>query len=1365
MKKQKILILSLAMITGLIATGCSHFDSPSDDLVPSESVIDDAVETSDEVGRKVALSATVAENKVNMSSSFGYQILDKKESTMSVRIIAVVDGYKDLTSASVTSKVVAPRSDKATAVDGEETIKEEQTFSVGAVYSSLTDDANISWNGDKPTYTKNYYIIYTLRNVPVAHYFDTIIVKFSATSTETVSQEFIVNAQGIEGENKYVNFEKLDGTTDEYYISGTNDSLINNTEIFVSPDHFTVTDNYAVKDGKITAIGARGFNNSSSHVISNLVLPDTITTLKEWAFYQPCVKKVNIPSSVTTIEASAFYGSSYYAFETLTYKATNLVNDNNAGLYAKNIVVDASVESIPNAFFSASNEPESINYGGTEAEWVTLQNENNKDSGFFALDAVCLDTTYHDVTFHYGEGKLGTVTGDVIVSARNNRTVSNPGSPLLTGKEFSGWFLDSEGNTPYDFNDLVTGPLDIYAVYGTPADGYSLDQPRVITPSSAQNFTATLYPGKTYECIKFTVPTDAGLSTDGDWYYFQVDTDSCIKDSSISGSYSVSQKIEVYQSDKTTKITSSDLAISTANVVQSGYSGPTRIFAKPGDTYYLKMAMSSSPTSYPNYGTLAMKFFTFDNDTIAEAVSMSLDTPVAPNFVSEDQKIIFKYAAPATASLVLKRNEYGASKRYLTAKVYCEDDLTTATSTIVGWGAGSASLDVLEGKTYYIEITPRSDYLDSDILDQMPDYTLTAAPAGYSRAGALDYELGTSETVSAVNTAAGSGYDAGTFYKFTVTDESALYALTTQVGSSSYKQKVIIYDASGSEKKTFESSSAGMIMKKQEVTLTAGDYTMFVGYSSSSTISASAWVDYNFNLGKVAAGDSVNLPADITIGYDADTTLASTTDGKFYRFTADASNFLTIDTSNAGTNVSVSLLSSAGKSLKSTTNNQIIYKTTADTQYIIQISGADADAVLRFSRSDTAETGESAETAYAMSFGADGLMDMTPYATGNDVYFKYTATESGTYKMYFQATLAGAAPSYSSAADSRIRDVYDSTDSSASALTAIVNIDDDKSAHAETIAQYSGYAEYAFEEGKTYYLKLKVPSISSYFDTIKFGIAKKVAGASADMATDLGTIASGISSMTVSMNESGYWSKFTISSPSEMTFSTSALAVGDATLGFYASEASATPMFKITSGEENTSVLLAGTYWIRVIATEGSTETSIPVNVTCTEPSYGISMTYGTGSYSDRTGAPTTAATDSTNGWSVYANVSDGDGVVYTSGQKGVNYGKSALTYTFTEAGTFSFSWAFSGENRQNYDYLYITHTSGGKTVDADTMNGSSESSSAGVDSYSELTWTDVTITVAAGDTITFLYTKDSGSNGDLDAAFIKNVVFTPAAE
>ncbi len=1355
MKKQKILILSLAMLTGFIATGCSHFDSPSDDPAPNESVIDDVVETSDEVGKKVALGATVAENKVNMSSSFGYQILDKKESSMSVRIIAVVDGYKDLTSASVTSKVVAPRSEKTTAAEGEETVKEERTFSVEAVYSSLTDDANVSWNGDKPTYTKNYYIIYTLRNVPLAHYFDTIIVKFSATSTETVSQEFIINAQGIEGENKYVNFEKLDGTTDEYYISGTNDSLINNTEIYVSPYHFTVTDNYAVKDGTITTIGARGFNNSSSHVISNLVLPNTITTLKKWAFYRPNVTKVNIPSSVTTVEAEAYYGSSYYALGTLVYEATNLVNDNAASFWAKNIVVDASVESIPNAFFNASNTLTSAKYEGTESEWAALKTEDNKNSGFFALDTWCSDSYNNTVTFHYGEGKLGTTTGDVVIEARNDRTISNPGSPVLSGKEFKGWFLDEGGMIPFDFDEAVTSDLDIYAVYGNPGAGYSLDNPREITPSSAQNFTASLYPGKEYEYIKFSVPTDAGLSADGDWYYFQVDTDSCIKDTSISKT-SLSQNIQVYESDKTTKVTAaSGHSLSTENVVQksTSSSGPTRIFAKPGDTYYLKVTMSYNAETYPNYGTLAMKFFTFDCDGTLDAETMTLDTAVTPYFDSTDRRIVYKYVASSTASLVLARNEYDGSQ-WLSASAYCEDDLSTALGNIKGNKAASMALDVTAGKTYYIEITTNT--LSSKIDGTKPDYVISAAPAGYSRNSALDYEIGNSETVTNINSSVGTnGYDAGSFYKFTVTDESALFTLTTGVGSSSYKQKVIIYDASGDTKQTFESSANGTILKKKEITLTAGDYTMFVGYTGG--YSGVTWVDYEFNLSKVVAGDSVNLPADITLAYDVDTTLASTTDGRFYRFTADAPNFLTIDTSNAGTGVSVSLLSASGSTLKSAKNGTIVYKTTADTDYIIQISGADADAVLRFSRSDTAETGESAETAYSMSFGSDGLMDMTPYATGNyRTYFKYTATESGTYKMYFQATLAGVAAT--SGADSDINDVYDSTGSSASALTAVLNTDDDKSAHAETLGTpNSAYAEYVFEAGKTYYLNLKIPAVSATFDTIKFGIAKKTVGSSADVATDLGTLASDASSISATMNASGYWSKFTLSSFDNLKMSIAAIEGGQATVELYSSETSTTSLATLTSGGEGvTKMLAAGTYWIRAVAGEGITDvSSVTIDIVHEELQDNkiISMTGGTGSYSDRTSIPTDAGTSVT-GWNEYADAPESDGKVYKSGQKGVSYGKSAMTFTFAKAGTFSFSWACSGE--KGYDYIYITHTSGSNTTTI--VDGKSKGESP-ASTYSAMTWTDVTISVAAGDTVTFLYTKDGGSNSGLDAAFVKNAV------
>ncbi len=1123
MKKQNILILSLAAVAGMVLTGCNLTPDVSDkDEIPDTSVIDDAVETADEVGTKVSLhSAVTPTAQVNVSSAFGYEILDKTASTMSVRIIAVVDDYKNLTSASVTSKVVSSRTDKNTASEDETVIKEEKTFNVTEVYSSLSDTSSIGWNGTiEESFTKKYYIIYTLRNVPVAHYYDTIIVKFSATSLAEDSKEFIVNANGVAGWDSRFTAKQISDTDSDYSLTA---SYNNGDDLDVPSDYYSVSDCYAVKVGTITTIEAKAF---SYRTINKLTLPNTITTIKAGAFNYLAVAEMNVPSSLVSIASGAFKGS--YKVGKLIYETPNLVNANDTGFYATSIVISKNVKSIPNKFFSSSSMPESIVFEGTETEWEAMKSEDNASSGFYYLDVVCADTTYSTVTFHYGSGKLGDATGDVEVRARNNRTVADPGNPYLAEKEFKGWYTDEAGANAFDFNSLVTTDLDLYAVYGEPGAGYSFANPLEMSPSSASSFSASLYPGKEFEYIKFTVPETASGS---DWYYFSVDEDNSVKDSTISTcTSSVDGAITVYGVSDTENplSTESSWTVKSGKIVQYGASdsGSVRIYAAPGETYYIKASMTRayySNLKQYNYGTIAMKFFTFANDSASEAIAMSKGVSVTPNFISSSQPLLYKYVAETSETVIFKKDD----KAYNFTNIVVVDASAPTTEIAASSGTGSSSFgfDVESGHTYYVEI--KANYATSDVAaDKYFSFSIEDTPEGYSKDKALSYTLGETKTVTQIYTSSDK-YLAGAYYTFTAS-EDGLYGVTTGAGYSSYGQTVIIYDESGNVVSggTLKSASTGKTLDASEVNLSEGTYTVFVGYdgsisssssgwgsssSSSSKTKITSWKDFTFSIVKIAVGDSINLPEDITPTLGENTTLVGSTKGKFYRIASTTDNYLIIDVSSVSSKTTVALLDTTGKSLKTASNGKIVYKTTSDVSYIVKVSGQDASETVKFSRADTVETGEAADTAYSLNLGSDGLADLTSYApasSSSTLFFKYTATSTGTFKLFFQATKNGAAAT-GNGPDSAISAVYDSSTSS-TALTAIVNTDDDKGAHAETLGvPYSAYAEYAFTSGTTYYLKLKVPAVGSTADTIKFGIKEKTTGSSADVADSGATINDG----------------------------------------------------------------------------------------------------------------------------------------------------------------------------------------------------------------------------------------------------------------
>lgn len=1380
MKKRNsnILILSLASVMGLVGAGCALAKEAPAEEKPTSSVIQDEVETADDVGTKLVLRSGdgQATSQVQMADAFGYQILGETNDTLSVRIIAVLNGYKDLSSASVTSKVVTPRDEKNTAKEDETIVKEEQNFDVKEVYSSLKDEANIKWTGDidATVFAKKYYIVYTLRNVPVDHAFDTISVTFSATSQEEVHQSFLFNAYGVKGQRTDLAFSKIGEEGNEYYVEKGEGTL--SGVITIPEKYYEVTDFYATVKGEVTSIGdptgayasSGAFNNCGS--VTEYVLPSSIKTINAYAFASNSkLKKINIPENVTSIGASAFYGYSSSGntvdLDTLEYSAKDLVNSNLIYMQAKNVTVNTTVESLPETFFNTSFTVTSLTYKGTEEQWEALKTEGNKTNGFFAIDAVCADTTYSDVTFHYGEGNIGDVTGDQVVSARNRRTLTNPGSPVLTGQEFKGWFLDEAGTEPYDFSTLVTAPFDLYAVYGAPSAGVSMDNPLVIGPDQAENFTASLYPGKEYEYIKLSIPTDAPKA---DWYYLSVDESSCVRDANTSTTTSsyIAGEMKVYDADKTeiTNLTTASISNTMkAQCITYIYTNSIRVYGEPGDTFYVQARMSNVADKH-NYGTIAFRFKTLPQDSIDEATAITKGTELTvPTVVDTDQKVLCKYTATETKQVLFNRINmstatYGTP--YLSFKIVDEENRTTELVKQNGTSNFNVAFDAVEGHTYYIEIS--SNYVTSHFeADNWAKISITDTPEGYSMSNALSYTIGKTQTVEPINLTIGS-YEGGAYYTFSVTEEK-LFTLTTNAGSSSYKNKVVIYKEDKSTVALTATASSNASTINQDVTLEAGTYYMSVGYSgvskndygydTSTKVTADKWGELTFSLTEVQAGDKVKYPLAIAPALDTNVELTSTVSGRYYSIQSTADNYLIIDVSALPSGASAAIVNEYNNVQYVPVKGAITFKTKAGSSYILRISGADGSGNVRFSRQDSVKNGSSQETAIDFE-GTDGIMDLTDYVTSqtqDSFWISYTAAETNTHKLFFQSTLNG--DGSGNGADTKVVSVVNS---SKEALTAIVNKDDDQLEHPETVGKWSAYGEYEFTAGETYFIEVKIPSIGgnyATFDALKFGIAAKQPGDSYDVATDLGAVSTSSTALTAQSSANGYWSKITIDASETLTVSVPALEAGTATVSFYKESDVKNAIASITTGGDAASFnVFAGTYYVCVKNDAEATATSVSITLQHTALD-DFEKTENVGGSGTTSSDITVATVQEGKEW---IDASDDLGVegALKSGCKGISQGRSVLAYTFYANGEFSFDWACSGE--KGWDYLVIQHNDTALVKKKDSIEPA-----ATIDA---LTWTNQKITVKAGDVVTISYRKDSSGDKGLDTAYLKNITFTKAS-
>ena len=145
----------------------------------------------------------------------------------------------------------------------------------------------------------------------------------------------------------------------------------------------------------VTTLGASAFISSR---IESIVLSKGITTLQAATFqYCDYLKSITIPDSVTSIEISAFYAS---------------------GLIE--VTIPDSVTSIGGSAFGVCNALTDVYYGGTEAQWATLQSNIGSDNDpllnatihFAGSDAVTECHVFFEANGGSGEMEPVTVTPD-----------------------------------------------------------------------------------------------------------------------------------------------------------------------------------------------------------------------------------------------------------------------------------------------------------------------------------------------------------------------------------------------------------------------------------------------------------------------------------------------------------------------------------------------------------------------------------------------------------------------------------------------------------------------------------------------------------------------------------------------------------------------------------------------------------------------------------------------------------------------------------------------------------------------------------------------------------------------------------------
>ena len=107
---------------------------------------------------------------------------------------------------------------------------------------------------------------------------------------------------------------------------------------------------------------------------------------------------------------------------------------------------------------------------------------------------------------------------------------------------------------------------------------------------------------------------------------------------------------------------------------------------------------------------------------------------------------------------------------------------------------------------------------------------------------------------------------------------------------------------------------------------------------------------------------------------------------------------------------------------------------------------------------------------------------------------------------------------------------------------------------------------------------------------------------------------------------------------------------------------------------------------------------------------------------------------------------------VWTSGNKGVNSSTSSFKITAIGDLTISFSYFCESEHSEKWDWFRVL------------KNGSIEYKDGGDKKGSIVYSATVTITLSAGDTLEFIYSKDGSNNTGLDSAYIKDLTINGTA-
>lgn len=249
-----------------------------------------------------------------------------------------------------------------------------------------------------------------------------------------------------------------DGNTYTYKLNGTTATLTKFTGTGTTakvPRSVTASDNQSYI---VTAIGENAFTPTEHKPNKNL-------------------QSVNLPDSIRTIEAGAFFGCHSLQNITLREGLTEVKDNAFFGADLKTIDWPKSLTTVGYGAFhmmDSSYKPKpikTITYHGTKAQWDEMAGPQNfattnpqlvpKDTEHpNGVDLHCA----HTVTFNangHGTDPDNQVVDKQVVEYEGH--ASKPSDPTADGFTFKGWYTEPEGGEAFDFSTEITEDKTVYA--------------------------------------------------------------------------------------------------------------------------------------------------------------------------------------------------------------------------------------------------------------------------------------------------------------------------------------------------------------------------------------------------------------------------------------------------------------------------------------------------------------------------------------------------------------------------------------------------------------------------------------------------------------------------------------------------------------------------------------------------------------------------------------------------------------------------------------------------------------------------------------------------------------------------------------